>query len=60
MEQAQNDSGIIRKNMVPPAESNLGQNREFYGRREREQRAALGSGDKWVSTYFTRGKWQGQ
>lgn len=46
--------------MVPPAESNLGQRREFYGFREKEERVALGSRDKWVSTYFTRGKWRGQ
>lgn len=38
--------------MVPPAESNLGQSREFYGFRERDQRAALGNRDKWGSTYF--------
>lgn len=32
------------KKMVPPAESNLGQRREFYGFREREQ------GQYWVAT----------
>lgn len=50
----------MRKKMVPPAENNLGQRRQFYGFREREQSVALGSGDKWISTYFTRGKRHGQ
>lgn len=52
------------KKMVPPAESNLGQRREFYGFRERDQRVALGNRDplifqgvsSWGSRYIWRTK----